>query len=265
MKCNDRIYKYLFYILLGIVSILIVPIIIGLYGKDIFNFKISEILSYYGVLISGVITLIGLKITIENGNKTVVEQFNLQNYQRHLERYENDIERIVLAILNYNWDIANILEEYCDGDEVVELNILLKIILRCRYKIREINNKIVKESKKIFMYKNILEKVFSKEKIIYLQNIIDSLELIQENIKNISNEFNTLEIQCREFIEKSNQKIFLENGSLINYLNIMLSNWYNAKNRCLESSILVNNAASFKYIRDNYNSFIDSLNNFPTE
>lgn len=259
MKCKNRIYKYSFYILLGIVLILIVPIIIGLYGRDIFNFKISEILSYYGVLISGVITLIGLKITIENGNKTIIEQFNLQNHQRHLQKIENNIEEIVIKILNYGEDVFTIIYEYKENEELFDTESLPKIILRIRTDLNQLKFEYSKLLKKIFLYKKVFRESSSINIISYISKLFNAVEFIINTTEEIINTYNLIYQKCIKCITNIDEEdVELEDVEqcLINIQKELV----NTHKKHIEDITIMNENEAIRYVDDNYNNFISGLN-----
>lgn len=111
MKSNKKLFISL---LIGF-EILIVLSILGPYivnlifnnKSNIFGFDKQGILDYYGVILSGILTLIVLVVTIIMGNKTQKEQFEFQMKerqkefefqmkQRQLEGFENDLKQSVV-------------------------------------------------------------------------------------------------------------------------------------------------------------------------
>ena len=114
IKQRSNKYKGIIGIVLGILILIIFsicgPYIVNLiFGNrsNILGFDKQGILDYYGVNLSGILTLIVLVVTIFIGNKTQKEQFEFQMKerqkefdfqikQRQLEGFENDLKQSVV-------------------------------------------------------------------------------------------------------------------------------------------------------------------------
>ena len=111
------INKYGLYILMGL--FVLGPIIINwMFRKnsEILGFTKPDMLDYYGVIVSGVITFLVLRITVNNNNETTREQFNFQIRQRQIETFENEFKKNIVYIINIQTQIYDIIDYKMYGD-----------------------------------------------------------------------------------------------------------------------------------------------------
>ena len=264
-----QIYKIGMIILIITITLLFIGIILGSHIVDLmFNMNFiplgytrGEILSYYGVVITGIITMIALVVTIKSNSKDRKKQFYFEVKHRHIINTENQIKEAILYFCSVNDRIIHIFDDdiinknlddfKCDNIDTYFRLDYLKHCKKLSNIIRELKMKIecvylyfpilVKDSANKDNYYNLVNESYTKIDNI-LRKMYDDMVKLLDKCK-IDEKDNVLKsnLQNKQFSEK-----------YIEFKNSIKENYSSEINKIIKNEGI--------YIRDNFFNYFESLN-----
>ena len=250
MKFKEQMYRYLFW---GLVTLVLIPIFLGTFQNYVFGFTKGEILTYYGGILSNLITFVALIITINHSNRDRKQDFNFQIAQKNISKFEEFIRKVCL----------NLMMEYELFNKLTIIPFEL-ILIDKNNNIQQLNiDKIYDNILKAF---NHLDKTiftinsYKNEIKLYIYDYFCNKKIIEDNISLLNKELekylSTLNDIRRIFFEF--QKIIHDIKIVDGYVSIEQNNKFAAFKHNL-TNILMERS---KYEENEYKDFLNKIKEF---
>lgn len=264
-----QIYKIGMIILIITITLLFIGIILGSHIVDLmFNMNFiplgytrEEILSYYGVVITGIITMIALVVTIKSNSKDRKKQFYFEVKHRHIINTENQIKEAILYFCSVNDRILHIFDDdiinknlddfKCDNIDTYFYLDFFKHSQKLSNIIRELKMKIecvylyfpilIKNSESKKSYFNLVNESYKKIDLILRNMYSDMYNLLNKFKSNIRSEKLSSDTQEKQFFQRC-----------IKFKNSIRENYSDKINEIINNEVV--------HIRDNFFNYFESLN-----